>query len=506
VRIEPFLDLLDNVHKSGAEWRARCPVHEKATDGKDLAVREGDTAILVKCHAGCTTQTIVKTLGLDMFNLFYDERGGFSDEEPESVYEYTDARGTPIFEVVRFPGKRFSQRLSGSSEWGLQGLEKKPLFHLPEVIEAIVSERAIYIVEGEKDVLAIQRAGGVATCCAGGAGKWHPDYSRQLQGAKKIYIIADKDEKGYEHADQVSRMLGDIPHEIMQAKQGKDAFDHLNSGGTLQRGDQPFVPAPKSFYGVSFYTADTVEPTGVRWIPGWEGFFPFSALAHVAGMPGVNKSTLTCKVAADVTKLGKGVLFITSEDSYEAVVVPRLIAAGADLSRVHLPRKFYSFPRDVEGLHSNIEEYDVGLVIVDPIDAHLDHDVDSHRNQSIRSALAPLAFVADLTHCCIVMIGHPNKDRNTRDPMMRVGGSIGIPGISRSAMLMGIAPDTPEEGGMRVLSRYKGNWGGMPEALLFRVETHPVGDELAVKLSSAGKAHIPAWKLLPRGPTEKKEE
>jgi len=501
---DDFLELLENVHKSGGEHRARCPVHEQRPDGHDLSVKEGDEGILVTCHAGCATPAIVKALGLEMRNLFYDDRDDFENDIPEAVYEYTDSRGNPVFEVVRFPGKRFSQRLAGAAEgeWGLKGLDKKPLFHLPEIQGAILAGRRIWIVEGEKDVLSMQRAGAVATCAVGGAGKWHATYAHSLRGAKHIRIVADKDEPGFAHAEQVSKSLGDIPHEIVQAKQGKDASDHLLAGYGLD----DFVPMPKSYGGVSFRKASMYVPGEVQWIPGWEGYFPYAGLSHLAGMPGVNKSTLTALLAATVTKLGYGVFMIPSEDSIEHVMIPRLLAAGANLDLVHFPTKHLTFPHDIDGVQENIEANKIRLMVVDPIDAHLDSAVDSNNNKSIRSALAPLAFMADLTNAAVVLVGHPNKDRFNKDPMLRVGGSIGVPGASRSAMIMGYHPWSSDTS-MRAVAVYKGNWAQKPDARLFRVEVAPAGNiGHSIRLSDAGRERrVKPWQLLPSGPTEQEE-
>lgn len=50
----------------------RCPAHEDAR--ASLSVSEGrDGRALLKCHAGCTVEAIVASLGLDMKDLFADE-------------------------------------------------------------------------------------------------------------------------------------------------------------------------------------------------------------------------------------------------------------------------------------------------------------------------------------------------------------------------------------------------------------------------------------------------
>lgn len=499
---EAFIDLLEDAHFSGSGVMARCPAHEDRR--RSLSVNEAENKILVKCQAGCATPAVVKALGLEMRDLFTDSKPGVprDDEAPEAVYVYTDTTGTPVLEVHRFAGKKFLQKLAGHSDWGLHGLQNKPLFHLPQLLSGITSGRRVWIVEGEKDVLALERAGAVATCSLGGAGKWHNNYAHQLRGAAHVRIVADKDEPGVAHAEAVSETLRGIPHEIVQAKEGaKDAHDHLAQGGTLE----DFIKMPKSHSGVALKRGDMFILEEVKWIPGWDGFFPFGGITSLVGMPGVNKSTLTCRLAAEVSA-HFGVLMVTSEDSISAVVLPRLAAAGADMRRIFFETKHLSFPRDLEGVWANVEEENIQLVVIDPVEAHLNHDVDAHKNQSIRGALAPLGLMADVTRSAVVIVGHPNKNRST-DPMMRAGGSIGIPGVSRSALIMGNHPDTPIEAGRRVLASYKGNWGTPPKARVFNVEPRPIGQgQHAIFLNSVGEEWIRPHQLFKRGVNEGGEE
>jgi hypothetical protein len=84
--------------------------------------------------------------------------------------------------------------------------------------------------------------------------------------------------------------------------------------------------------------------------------------------------------------------------------------------------------------------------------------------------------------------------------MSRVSGSIGIPGIARSAMIMANHPDSPIESGMRVLAPYKGNWANRPAGRVFQVEMGPVapgtlGDQ-SIRLSDRGDTRIPVHVLL----------
>src|SRR5436309_1213083 len=77
---------------------------------------------------------------------------------------------------------------------------RRVLYRLPAVREAIKDGTPIYVPEGEKDVHAIEEAGGVGTTNPGGAGKWSRAYTEALKGASEVIIIADRDPAGAKHA------------------------------------------------------------------------------------------------------------------------------------------------------------------------------------------------------------------------------------------------------------------------------------------------------------------
>ena len=508
---DDLLSRLQGVKRNGAGWMARCPAHDDRQ--ASLKVDEADDKILIHCHAGCTARAVTDALGLAMKDLRFEEPRPWVSTgnpsrpaepkpklTPQETYTYTDSAGKPVFEVVRMLDehgkKEFPQRLVGASDWGgVAEIAEKPLYHLPELLERIRTQphRRVWIVEGEKDVHAIEQAGGVATCNSGGAGKWGPHYVNWLHGAREIRVVADKDDIGIKHAQEVRDSLGSMKSEIVQARFGKDAFDHLEGGGTLDN----FVLMPPSRGGIALVRGDMQLPETVEWIPGYEDFIPVGGITHLAGMPGVNKSTFTCRLGADITKLGLSVFLITSEDSVSSVILPRLVAAGADMSKVFTSAVHLTIPTHLNAIEAHVEHEKIGLLVIDPIDAHLDASVDSYKNQSIRGALAPLAFMASKLHCAVVLVGHPNKDTR-RDPMMRVGGSIGIPGIARSALMMGNHPHSPEESGLRVIASYKGNWAQKPEARIYKIELGAGGE--AIWLSLYGTAKIQPWQLLPKNP------
>jgi hypothetical protein len=161
-----------------------------------------------------------------------------------AVYTYQDENGLTLFEVCRTARKQFPQRRPDSASrtgwrWKLDGVHRV-IYRLPAVIEAVARGEQVYVVEGEKDVHAVERAGGVATCNPGGAGKWRSDFNEPLRNANVI-VVADADEVGQEHAKHVALNLRPVAASVRIVKpaSGKDAADHLAAGYTLD----DFLPA-----------------------------------------------------------------------------------------------------------------------------------------------------------------------------------------------------------------------------------------------------------------------
>jgi DNA primase len=120
-------------------------------------------------------------------------------------------------------------------------------YRLPKLIEAVNAGQIVYIVEGEKDVHAIELAGAVATCNPGGAGNWRDDYDGWFVGAR-VVIVADKDDPGRKHAAGVAGRLRKVARSVtvVEAVKGKDAADHLAAGFGLDDFEPATWPSRKS--------------------------------------------------------------------------------------------------------------------------------------------------------------------------------------------------------------------------------------------------------------------
>lgn len=234
--------------RSGDGWQARCPAHDDSKPS--LSVSAGaDGRALITCHAGCDLARVLAALRLDPGDLFPDETKANGNGRPQitDTYDYLDEGGNLLFQVVRFYPKDFRQRRpndDGSWNWKL-GATRRVLYRLPQVIDAAQAGKRIWIVEGEKDVHALEGVGEVATCNPGGAGKWRTEYGGMLAGADVI-VVADRDEPGRIHATLVATSLRPIARSVRMAEPtlGKDIAEHLGAGRTLEQLHYEDPPPP----------------------------------------------------------------------------------------------------------------------------------------------------------------------------------------------------------------------------------------------------------------------
>src|SRR5437870_6295798 len=190
-------------------------------------------------------------------------------------------------------------------------------------------------------------------------------------------------------------------------------------------------------------------PRPVPWL--WPGRIAAGRLTLIDGEPDQGKSFVTLGLAARLTAghtLPDGsrssepfsVLLLSGEDNREDTIVPRLLAAGADLQRVHFWDEALLgapvFPEACPRLQQVLEGTRAGLVVVDPFFAFLAQEIGSLNDFMIRRALQPLARVAELTQAAIVLIRHLSKVGVTRQAIYRGLGSIAILGMARTAFLV----------------------------------------------------------------------
>jgi putative DNA primase/helicase len=491
------LGKLEKVTGSGGRYKARCPAHDD--DRPSLTVDLGKQGqVLLKCFAGCTFEAILAALDLSASDLYPENGKAKSSQlgEIATTYDYVDEDGVLLFQTVRLLPKDFKQRRPdgrGGWIWKLDNT-RRVLFRLPQLRKAIAEGRPVYVAEGEKDVLSLEVAGVAATCNPMGAGKWRDQYSETLRGAD-VVIVQDEDEPGRAHARRIAEALQALARgvRIVAPALGKDAHDHLTAGKTLadfRPVETDMARASTAVARAHVITLSDVQVEPVRWL--WTGRIPYGKITVLEGDPGLGKSQLTLALAAALTT-GRAlpgcesgdaaagepgdVLLLTGEDGLSDTVKPRLQAAGGDPARVHVLQgvpdperpgefRFPSLPDDVSHLLAEIRERQVRLVIVDTLTTYLGAKYNSFKDADVRRALAPLAHVAEITGCAIVLIRHLTKQSRGK-AITAGGGSIGIGGGARSCLLLAEDPDTPN---LRVLAVVKANLAKKADSLTLTIE------------------------------------
>lgn len=196
-----FLSRLDSVRRSGAGWTARCPAH--ADKNPSLSISEKNGKILLKCFAGCSTESVLVALGVEAKELFTAGPMPKKKSQIVATYDYTDERGTLLYQNVRYEPKDFRlRRPDGKDGWNWSvAASLRTIYNLPAVLAA----KDILITEGEKDA---DTGNALRFTCttSGSAGSWKDEFSERLRG-KRVTIIADADEPGRKHARQVAASL-----------------------------------------------------------------------------------------------------------------------------------------------------------------------------------------------------------------------------------------------------------------------------------------------------------
>jgi len=221
--------------KGSQKITAKCPAHDDSSPSLSVA-RGTQQPVVLRCHAGCSPDAVLDALRLTWADLCEDDDDWEPPVQPKrisAVYSYVDEQGMALYEVVRYDPKDFRQRQPGGT-WGIGNI-RRVLFRLPAVMEAVTNHQVVYICEGEKDVLAVEATGAVATCNPGGAGKWKADYDQFFAGAQ-VVIISDDDEPGYRHTRDVIRHLEVVAASVkavLPVDGAKDIAQHLGMGRTL---------------------------------------------------------------------------------------------------------------------------------------------------------------------------------------------------------------------------------------------------------------------------------
>jgi putative DNA primase/helicase len=445
--VQLVLSHLKGARRTGAGWQARCPAHDDRTPS--LSISHGDDGrALLKCHSGCSFESIVSTLGIREADLFPARPDTISSRAVECHYVYTDEAGAPLFRAVRTNPKGFyQQRADGHGGWanGVHGVRQVP-YNLPAVRGKAAAGGVVFVAEGEKDCHALTALGLVATTNAGGAGKWTATHAEHLRGAR-VVVLPDNDDPGRSHAENVARLCADAGAtwvrvvELPGLAPKGDVSDWLAAGGQRGALEQlvhdaaPWMPKPEPELAAAAKTETTYrarslavimkDPDVLKPPQALVGRVVFpSRVTMLAAREKSGKSTLTTAIVAayttgqaflggDIAPPGD-VLWISLEE-FDGDLVQRLVAFGVDPTRFYLagPGEIADM-RDVEHEGSRPG---LGLVVIDSLSKIAEREgIDEGGNAQKWSALlSRITQLARSTKAAVLLIHHMNKDGGYRD-------------------------------------------------------------------------------------------
>lgn len=454
--VQHVLSRLKGVKTHGDSWVARCPAHGDRNPSLSVSVG-GDGRVLLHCHAGCTLNAIVASIGIAARDLFPDTSpyrpstngNGKHAPEPEAVakalnqdrpvlvksYDYVDEDGALLYQACRYKkpdgSKTFRQRKpDGNGGWTykLEGARLVP-YRLPEVIEAAAMGRRIFVVEGEKDADALAAEGFPATTNPMGAGKWRDEYSAHFKGAD-VVVLPDNDEVGQQHAEMVASSL--TAHgarvwvvQLPGVPAKGDVSDWLQAGGDFDELDEligrtrvwTVDPLRRARWRLDELLANDElmrPPKPVVPRLAWR-----ARSTLVAAAPKSGKSTLLSFVAACVSRglpfmdepTDLGTVLLISPEEYIGDVARRLSRFEADPARVHVVDRMPTDPRErPSALEGHIEAVRPDLVVIDTLISYgrglIEDENNAVQMQAVTQTLTDLAHRMDVA---MVIVHHAAK-------------------------------------------------------------------------------------------------
>ena len=256
--------------------------------------------------------------------------------------------------------------------------------------------------------------------------------------------------------------------------------------------------------------ASQIRPRATRWLWEQEGgkWIALGGLTLLSGREGVGKSTWGYRIAALITRgllpgayfgCPRAVVVAATEDAWAQTIVPRLMAAGADLDRILRVdvetgngTSGLTLPTDVRSLAQLCADWQVALILLDPLMGTIDGALDSHKDAEVRQALEPVTRLADVAGLAVIGLIHQNKS-GKGDLLQKLMASVAFSAVARGVLVCARDTEAVDEHGEPVSDHYvlgqaKSNLGpAVPYSVRYRIEGAQVGwdDELREHITSS---------------------
>ncbi len=335
-----------------------------------------------------------------------------------------------------------------------------------------------------------------------------PETQRSEAFARVVWSLAGQ---GL-NADEVETELRKYPNGIAfkYIKRLRKEIDRCYTKWQRQQNKSQTKEQTTAARAVLLTRADKVEPESINWA--WKNRFAFGKLALIAGDPGLGKSTILIDIvamhstgAAFPCSEGRAQqcesIFLTAEDGLRDTLVPRLMAAEADLSKIHFLTgtrtegagdddvAMFDLTKDVAVLRKTFEANPkIRIFVIDPITAYLGA-TEAKSNAEVRKALTPLIRLIEDTGVLVLANNHLNKGAGKA--LYRVLDSIAFVAVGRTVHLVVKDADNPDN---RKFICDKTNIGSKPLGLTYLIQKCWIpgqhGEEIETSRISWGTQHI----------------
>lgn len=467
-----ILQRLEGVKGRDGKYMARCPNHGDSNPSLSVSLGD-DNKILLKCFAGCSTEAIVWSMGLELKDLFAEPAAAFptygeskANQPATQEAEYLYAGGTlKKLKFRRADGSKYCtwKHLKGST-W-----EKGRNNILPGLYQSQPDLPGIFfLVEGEKDVDNLKKAEMVAVSLPDGAqSKWEDSYDAVFKG-KQVVILPDNDEPGKKYAQMCAEKLHgnaaniwivDLKQAWPDIPEKGDVSDLIFRFGAevaiqkvmelLQTTPEWTPPATES---LSLICAADVEYSPPKWLI--SPYFQRGKGTLIQADPGTGKTAFMCAIAASVTtgtpimglnvETPGSVLMLSVEDDL-GVLRGRISANKGDPNKVYFMPNAAEMTLNSPEIEQAIKQVGAKLLIFDPLQAFLGAKIDMFRANETRPALAKLFEMCDRNDCSCAVISHMGKNGMGKSPVNQSLGSVDIPAAMRSVLHIARNPEDNTE-------------------------------------------------------------
>ena len=210
-----------------------------------------------------------------------------------------------------------------------------------------------------------------------------------------IFLCLDNDHAGDEACE---KLAGEIPdgYRVIRLKPARKDWNEILCDENADRKkviqETVTMKMQEKEALVSMLCYKDIEQTSVEWL--WFPYIPFGKLTIIQGNPGEGKTYFAMMLTAACTnrKLFPNmediepfnVIYQTAEDGMGDTIKPRLVEAGADLSRVMvIDDSEEALTLSDDRIEKAVRQNHVRLVIIDPVQAFIGADVDMNRANEV---------------------------------------------------------------------------------------------------------------------------